>query len=1185
MRKLTKRILPFLTVVSLFALASCGFVGEEPLASKELYTSNQIAACDINGEAFARIMEEDIDQAILCLETSFTDFSANVESENKELLNKGQISLFIEKFMDNQKDSILNALDLLFKVNMLILKDHPDYISKQNFKNITRLLLITNRSAVQFKNIYDSLDRETASRQLIALKRQEMKKTIEYFSQGIVGVITSAMGSSQQINLHDLIADLKNLFEDDRENNINLDQIDDLLSLKTILVGGSQDILTTDEVIQLLKNLPTLAMVVYDAYYAREAHFEDQRLGLYRYYGDLINDFIKIFNFRDSKEVLFTKTDAMKIADFIADYDEEDEIDQNKARGMVDAFFVLKKHAISPELENIVVADIDKLAFYAKLVLESVASVSEIQDTLDQEVAHQEKKAQFLSLTTDAQAHLLSIFKERKVKIGEINLTKLVNDLRKVISKYNLDIDVDQIDNLLPLKQFFIGGERNLLTDKDFEKFLTSLDTIALSAFDFFYSKKTDFANGQQGLFHLFSDTLHRLQSLFANRKASENLLTIEDAYRIADFVAQQDEDDDLDEEQARAIVDIFFSFKREVIGQSAALIVDDINPLFLYGRMVMEAAGHLTTIADLMTDDSDEVETLAEKQLKRAKIEKILLQGQEQIKTLFNSKTFTFRSFDVLSLVDAIANSFETADLFDLDFDLVRKLVPIKKVFLGGSRTDFTEEQIKILIEKFPKLALVIYDLSQYKGEDYSSDEAKMGFFIDLARSGKSLIHKFANEEKELIYTIDELVATIDLATDNEYNVSKFSDSIETVIVKFLKGAPKRFTIKDIRTLLNYAEELTESIYYNSLAYDFNGSVMAKKSPLKAQEVNRLPQNKQTRLSPTRLDELHKEFAILTEKLHLYRTDDGKQFYGHDIIRTKYGINEAGIARFGVKKLLEAYCPAPNTNPLTCGVDAKILNKFLTDFKSLLVEINLWSSNMQSFASNVLYLADLFQTRSDGNQLIGLDEGVEYVGLILSAVKIAGEVKDGLVARCGNYTQGTVEEQEENPTIELNCFRKNVINVWLNELDYKQYLSAFNNYANSVTPQLMQEYIRYLEKFVHENQDEPFMRVRDITLFIGAILNVESMLIRFDGNRNNFLDPNEVEQAFLVYENLIVDLGGLSGSKKKYAKSAFLFMVKEMKFPSTSDVLTYHYNPFASKKVEAHRINVASILYYFSTL
>ena len=1178
-----KHLKLILSYTLLAFICSCGFVGEEPLESKELYISNQIGACDIDSDAFAKFLEEDIDSAILCLEQNFKDFNSNVESDNQELLNKGQISLFVEKYMSEQKDSIIKALDLLFKINMLILKDHPEYISASHFSQVSKLLLVTNRSAVKLKKIYDSLDRDNISKNELDAKRGELKETIDFFSRNIVDIINSVMGPSQELDLSSLIKDLKKMLKDDEQVTIDTDNIDDLLVLKTILVGGKKEVLTTDEVIDLLRNLPTLVMVVYDAYYAREEHYADGMLGLYRHYGKTIDQFKTIFKMRNAQEKLFDKEESFKIADYIADYDSEDDISKEKARGMVEAFFVLKTHAVSPDAQAVHVSDIDKLVFYAKMVLESTASFNEIQKIIDSEASTLKKRTQFSLIVSESQQQLLSIFDNRNLQMGPIDLDKIVKDLTVVVKKYKLDIDMQVIEDLLPLKKAIAGGKRSILQDTEVKRLLTQLNEIAMIGYDFAYSEKENYSDKNIGLFKNYSQLLTRFLGLFNGRPSAEQVFDINDAYKIANYLANSNEDDDLEVDGARSLVDAIFSLKKEVIGGKAEVLVSDLKYAVFYGQMLMEAAGPLIEIADLIAEDDNS--SYDSKQEKRKKIVSMLNDGQAQLQTVLKNKSFSLPAFDLLALVTSIQPSMEKADLFDIDYELIKKLIPLKKVIMGGTKTDFNQDQLKVLIDKFPSLFLIAYDLGKYKAEDYSKDEDKFGFFIDTIRQAKSLIFSFSDERKELIYTINELVATVDYATDNEYNVSKFSDSIETLVVKFLKGSPNKLTVQDIRTLLNYAEEMAEGVYYNSLAFDYNTYLLNHTGIIDAANLRAFPIEKQKRLDTKRLNFLHREFGTLIEKLHFYRTKEGQQYYSHDIRRTKYGLNEASMARFGVKKLLEAYCTAGNNNPLTCGVNGDVLNLFLHDFKSLLVEYNFWSSNMKTFASNVLYLADLFQMQSNGDQHVGLDEGTEYVGLILTAVKMANEVTDGLIERCGNVTPGSIEEQEANPTIPLTCFRQNVLDVWLNELGYKNYLTAFARYNKESTPAVMQEYISYLEQFVHENKDEDFMRVRDITLFTGAIQNVESMLIRFDANRNNFLNPNEVDQAFGVYENLIVDLGGLDGSKRQYAKSAFLFMVKEMTFPTTSDVVKFHYNPFVSKEVSAHRLNVVSILYYFTTL
>ncbi len=945
--------------------ASCGYIGEAPLESKVVYETTDLAVCDIDTDAFSEMMERNIDEAIKCLEQNFRDFQKGVEHDGSGAIDRSVISTFIARFMKEERDSILNSLDLLFKINMLILKDKPDFISAENITNISKLLLITNHSAVTIKKVIDELDglHGKYTNEQLKQKREQFKKGIENFSQNVSMIINSSMGEEQSLDLEDLIEDIADMVENNQEesaaNNFEVEDIKDLLALKTVLVGGKQTVLTSGEVISLLHNLPTLALIVFDANYTKKEQIGGE-IQLFREYRRLISEFQTIFKYRNPSELLFTKDDVYKIAEYAADYDDKDDLDLDKAKSYVDAFFALKDHAVSKGNENVHVADVDRLAFYAKLALEAIASGSKVNDLVDEE-----------------------------------------------------------------------------------------------------------------------------------NRSTRE----------------------------------------------------------------------------------------------RRSEAETILLDAQEEMLKLFQTRNVGLPEFDLQNLVTDIASALSDVDDIDFDFDLIKLGAPLKRLIVGGAKTDFNVEQLQVLISKVKDLGLIFFDVVDFDKEHFSSDKNMYSFFIDTINNIKSQLFTFQNEEEVELMTLPELVLFADKATDNEYNISKFEETIDVVITKFINGISGKLTVKDVRTILNYGHELSEGSYYNEVAYTNNEIILKSPRKLKAKQLASLNRSDSSKITFKPISYYHREFGILVEDLYLYRTEDGNHHYNHDIVRTRYGLNEASLFRFATKKLLAGYCPGNNPNPETCGVNAEELNRFLWDFKPLLEEIKLWSENIESFANNCLYLMDLFQTVSNGDMKIGLKEGTEYFGLIASAVTMGNDILEGLKKTCVNQTVGTDEERDEEPTFLMGCFNDNVLKIWLEDYGYNKYLKSFNRYLKGASDREVKNLVVYLEKFVKDEPDSPIMNKRWITLFAGAILNVESMLIRFDKNRNNILDPYEVDQAYEVYKFLIMELGGLSGSKAKYAKSAFKFMVKEMKFPGTMDVLKYHYNPFASKDITARRINVASILYYFATM
>jgi hypothetical protein len=108
----------------------------------------------------------------------------------------------------------------------------------------------------------------------------------------------------------------------------------------------------------------------------------------------------------------------------------------------------------------------------------------------------------------------------------------------------------------------------------------------------------------------------------------------------------------------------------------------------------------------------------------------------------------------------------------------------------------------------------------------------------------------------------------------------------------------------------------------------------------------------------------------------------------------------------------------------------------------------------------------------------------------------------------------------------------------------------------------------------------------RDRTLTIGAMLNIESAYVVFDGRHiDNKLTYGELEDAYLLFKDIIIELGELTGSKKKYARSVFYFMVEKKREPTTLEVAKYYYwsrRRGHFRNIIAYRTNIAAILAYF---
>jgi hypothetical protein len=183
----------------------------------------------------------------------------------------------------------------------------------------------------------------------------------------------------------------------------------------------------------------------------------------------------------------------------------------------------------------------------------------------------------------------------------------------------------------------------------------------------------------------------------------------------------------------------------------------------------------------------------------------------------------------------------------------------------------------------------------------------------------------------------------------------------------------------------------------------------------------------------------------------------------------------------------------------------------------------------------------------------------------------------------------------KNDPLFEVGCFNEHFFDLL--QTRYKESLPRLMNYINpNNTPKKeLDEYLKGVEGFARDNPNPNLpINKRDSILILGALLNIETTLIRFDKNRNNILDLNELKEAFKVYKSATISLAKLEPHEEKYALSIFLYMVSKMEIPQTGSWMksakffAYHQCVSSSicrktfmNKIEAKRLNIGKLLFY----
>jgi hypothetical protein len=253
-------------------------------------------------------------------------------------------------------------------------------------------------------------------------------------------------------------------------------------------------------------------------------------------------------------------------------------------------------------------------------------------------------------------------------------------------------------------------------------------------------------------------------------------------------------------------------------------------------------------------------------------------------------------------------------------------------------------------------------------------------------------------------------------------------------------------------------------------------------------------------------------------------------------------------------------------------------------DFKAILIAIDMWTKNFESFAFNTITMADLFQKNSNGDMAMDLYEGSDYLSSILTSLNVGTEYVNKMSQRCDNVFDLLKNPPEGlgSPAYQIDCFRDNFFQAIMKDIGLENYFAPLDDFVNKTSINDLTKYLSNVEKFARDFPTDSIpIDYKDVMFVIGSLINIESMMMRFDANQNNQLDYSELRVAFRLYKNVIIHFAELKPKQHKYAESIFFYMIKFQKKPSPLELFNFH--AFGKKSnIVASREQIASLLSYF---
>ena len=310
------------------------------------------------------------------------------------------------------------------------------------------------------------------------------------------------------------------------------------------------------------------------------------------------------------------------------------------------------------------------------------------------------------------------------------------------------------------------------------------------------------------------------------------------------------------------------------------------------------------------------------------------------------------------------------------------------------------------------------------------------------------------------------------------------------------------------------------------------------------------------------------KEFNRIAQQYRYYLGNEFAPKYDFTYVRNPRGLVQIALIEDIAARIFKKH-GSPNANAIGgYSITLEQLEVLMVKLGELLEgEELVVEGRVKSTAETITLMSSLFHHQSDGDEFIEVNEFTEFAVTMLTSLNLSSrmynnfkyifaEAKRSGDTDCEMTAQGSYSGQ---------CFRDFVLKFL--DSDFKidsdgvkeattpisTYFPEMKSYLESLSPEDFQSYFQKTAKFsrtcsTFDDGMERDMEESDGVVTWAGLIAVEQSMLRFDVDKSGVLEPNEIDEAYVIYESAIKALTPdfLQGR----AKRIFQYMIKYKKVP-----------------------------------
>lgn len=535
-------------------------------------------------------------------------------------------------------------------------------------------------------------------------------------------------------------------------------------------------------------------------------------------------------------------------------------------------------------------------------------------------------------------------------------------------------------------------------------------------------------------------------------------------------------------------------------------------------------------------------------------------------------------------------------------DMDKFKKFLFVKTLIVGGRPDEITHLEFNTLISNLKHLIPIGLDLLRYEKISFEKNQ-EIVEFLDTSVKAANTIFRYEhlnNRDNMVLFTFEEAMeAAKIILKDKKINgkkidLEKYRNLILEAKKLFMTGNSTEIKGIELKNLFDHAMNVLRTggfFYrlYKSLEVQLN-----RRTPVA------IDFNEYRIIHPKFIKEVN-QFERIVKRYRFMKGEFLSAYYNEEYWRNPDAIFEIGALEYVLQVILGTY---GSLAPGTVGgytIDAKQMEFVMQKFEKELIELDLiLPQRAITTANNISLLGSLFQFQSDNNGLMDINEGTEFATTVFSALNVAEDVKKYLVEEKGC-------KPDDFGRIYPECFRENFWEALCSNYrdpdltdnrknnDYLPLLFKSLNAPNlckdwkntSLSAEFLDRAIRAGRACMNYNDGQreeiPYTEGDIMTLMV-VLFHTETTILRWDTNKNNYMDADEVNRAYEIYSPALDGfLKDKSPIIKRFKKQIYQYMIKYERVPDEKDygsILKFiRFLLSFDKSAPAYRKTIASLL------